>query len=89
VDFFLIKIKNMASQFSTYTKAELEKKLKNQKKFAVIKGFIVLLMIVFAIFSTMENGVSFHTFLPLFFIPMLILMIYEAKKLKQELLSRK
>tara|TARA_R110002051_G_scaffold288126_1_gene350867 strand:+ start:245 stop:484 length:240 start_codon:yes stop_codon:yes gene_type:complete len=79
----------MASQFSTYTKAELEKKLKNQKKFVIIKGFIVLLMIVFAIFSTLENGVSFHTFLPLFFAPMLFYMIYEAKKIKQELLSRK
>jgi len=79
----------MASQFSTYTKAELEKKLKNQKKFVIIKAFIVLLMIVFAVISTFENGVSFHTFLPLFFIPMLIFMIYEAKKLNQELLSRK
>lgn len=89
MDFFLIKIKNMASQFSTYTTAELEKKLKNQKKFAVIKGFVVLLMIIFAVVSTIENGVSFHTFLPLFFAPMLFLMIYEAKKIKQELLSRK
>jgi len=89
VDFFLINIKNMASQFSTYTKPELEKKLKNQKKFAIIKGFVVLLMVVFAIVSTIENGVSFHTFLPLFFVPMLFLMIYEAKKIKQELLSRK
>ena len=79
----------MASQFSTYTKAELEKKLKNQKKFAIIKGFIVLLMVIFAVVSTIENGVSFHTFLPLFFVPMLFLMIYEAKKIKQELLSRK
>jgi len=89
VDFFLIKIQKMASQFSTYTKAELEKKLKNQKKFAVMKGFVVLLMIVFAVVSTIENGVSFHTFLPLFFVPMLFLMIYEVKKIKQELLSRK
>ena len=64
----------MASQFSTYTKAELEKKLKNQKKFAIIKGFAVLLMIIFAVASTLENGVSFHTFLPLFFVPMLFLM---------------
>lgn len=79
----------MASQFSTYTTAELEKKLKNQKKFAIIKGFVVLLMIIFAVASTLENGVSFHTFLPLFFVPMLFLMIYEAKKLKQELHSRK
>ena len=79
----------MASLFSTYTNAELEKKLKNQKKFVIIKAFIVVLMVIFAVISTIDNGISFHTFLPLFFAPMLILMIYEAKKIKQELISRK
>ena len=78
----------MTSQFSTYTKEELIKKLKKQKTFAFIQGFLVLLMIVFAVFSTIEKGISFQTFLPLFFAPMFFVMLYEAKKIKKELLLR-
>ena len=78
----------MASPFSTYSKEELLKKLKNQKIFIIIQSIVVFLMIIFGVFSTLENGVSFHTFLPLFFIPMLFVMIYEMKKIKKELLSR-
>lgn len=79
----------MASPFSTYSKEELIKKLKNQKIFIYIQSIVVFLMIIFGVFSTIEKGVSFHTFLPLFFIPMLFVMIYEMKKIKKELLSRK
>jgi membrane-associated HD superfamily phosphohydrolase len=78
----------MASTFSTYTKEELLKKLKNQKLFLLIQGFVIILMLIFGVFSTVENGMSFHTFLPLFFIPMLFVMVYELKKIKQELSSR-
>ncbi|WP_397444782.1 hypothetical protein [Polaribacter sp. R77954] len=79
----------MAPQFSSYTKEELIKKLKKQKTLAIVQGFLLLLMIVFAIFSTIEKGVSFQTFLPLFFAPMLFVMLFEMKKIKQELTSRK
>lgn len=79
----------MASQFSTYNKEELQKKLKKQKTFAFIQGFVVILMIIFAVFSTLENGISFQTFLPLFFAPMFFVMLYEVKKIKKEILSRK
>jgi hypothetical protein len=54
-----------------------------------IQGFIIVLMILFSIFSTVENGMSFQTFLPLFFIPMLAVMIFEVKKIKKELAVRK
>ncbi|MFQ3305096.1 MAG: putative membrane protein [Polaribacter sp.] len=74
---------------STYTKKELLKKLKNQKIMFAVKSIILLLMLVFAIFSTLERGVSFHTFLPLFFIPMGIYMFIELKKIAQELTLRK
>jgi hypothetical protein len=89
VDFFLIKIKNMASEFSSYTKDELLKKLKKQRKMALIQGFVIFLMIIFAIFTTIENGVYFQTFLPLFFSPMLAVMFFEIKKIKKEITSRK
>jgi len=79
----------MPSVLSTYTKVELEKKLKTQKTLLIVKGIIIVLMIVFAIFSSLEKGISFHTFLPLFFIPMGIFMYFELKKIKKELALRK
>mmetsp|Transcript_17771 Transcript_17771/g.20544 ORF Transcript_17771/g.20544 Transcript_17771/m.20544 type:complete len:80 (+) Transcript_17771:3-242(+) len=78
----------MASQFSAYTKEELIKKLKKQKTMAIIQGFLLLLMLIFAVFSTLEKGISFQTFLPLFFVPMEFVMIFEIKKLKREIASR-
>tara|TARA_R110002126_G_scaffold291509_2_gene453291 strand:+ start:2531 stop:2770 length:240 start_codon:yes stop_codon:yes gene_type:complete len=79
----------MASQFSSYTKEELLKKLKSQKTLAIVQGVLLLFMVVFAVFTTIENGVSFQTFLPLFFAPMLFVMIFEMNKIKAELTSRK
>ncbi|MDG1397386.1 MAG: hypothetical protein P8P88_03280 [Polaribacter sp.] len=79
----------MASQFASYTKKELIKKLKKQKIFAIVQTILLLLMVLFAIFSTFEKGISFQTFLPLFFAPMLFIMIFEMKKIKEELQSRK
>ncbi|MHB0756549.1 hypothetical protein [Polaribacter sp. M15] len=79
----------MASQFSSYTKEELIKKLKKQKTLAIVQGFLLILMIVFAVFYTVEKGVSFQTFLPLFFAPMLFVMLFEMKKIKEELALRK
>jgi len=78
----------MNSQFSSYTKNELLKKSKKQKTIIIVQVFVVLLMIILAIFSTIEQGISFLTFLPLFFIPMLFVMLYEIKKIKQELSNR-
>lgn len=89
MDFVIFKkIEIMASQFSTYTKEELLKKLKKQKSMAAIHGFIILLMFVFAIFSFIEKGISVQTFLPLFFIPMEVIMLLEIKKIKEELTKR-
>ena len=79
----------MASVLSTYTKPELEKKLKSQKTLFVIQSIVIVLMIVFAVFSTLEKGISFQTFLPLFFIPMDVVMYFELKKIKKELATRK
>ena len=79
----------MASVLSTYTKAELEKKLKSQKMLLIVKSIVIILMVIFAVFSTLNKGISFHTFLPLFFIPMGIFMYLEFKKIKKELAARK
>ncbi|MFT6959756.1 MAG: putative membrane protein [Polaribacter sp.] len=74
--------------FSTYTTKELLKKLKQQKTMLAVQSIVILLMLVFAVFSSVENGFSFQTFLPLFFAPMLFVMLFEVKKIKKELSSR-
>jgi amino acid transporter len=89
MDFLFLYKKYMPSVLSTYTKVELNKKLKTQKNLLIVKGIVIVLMIVFAVFSTLENGISFHTFLPLFFIPMGLFMYFELKNIKKELASRK
>lgn len=78
----------MASQFSNFTKKELLGKLKKQKTFIFIQSIVIFLMILLSIFSTLDQGVSFQTFLPLFFIPMLFVMVLEFNKIKKELNSR-
>jgi choline-glycine betaine transporter len=74
--------------FTTYTTEELLKKLKKQKTMLAIQGVVILLMLVFAVFSTIEKGLTVLSFLPLFFAPMLFVMLFEVKKIKKELRSR-
>ena len=84
---FLQKTNNMS--FSTYTKLELTKKLKTQKTMFAIKCVVIVLMVAFSIFSYIDKGLSFHVFLPLFFIPMALFMHFEIKKIKKELALKK
>lgn len=79
----------MSNVLKTYTKEELLKKYKSQKIVAIIQGFVIFLMVLLAIFSTIENGISFQTFLPLFFVPMEFVMLFEMKKIKKELALKK
>ena len=78
----------MPIMISDYIKEELLKKLKTQKTLFIAQSFVILLMIVLAVFSTISNGVSYQTFLPLFFIPMDVVMWFEMKKIKKELAKR-
>jgi choline-glycine betaine transporter len=73
---------------STYTTKELLKKLKKQQTMFAIQGVVILLMLVFAVFSSIENGLSIQSSLPLFFAPMLFVRLFEVKKIKKELRSR-
>jgi cell division protein FtsB len=56
---FLRTPKNMASLLSTYSKEELYKKLKKQKTMLIIQGILLFLMVLFAVFSTVENGICY------------------------------
>jgi hypothetical protein len=73
---------------ATYTKQELLNKLKKQRIMLLIQSVLLLLMLVFAVFSFIDNGISFQTFLPLFFAPMLFVMLFEIKKIKKEVTLR-
>jgi hypothetical protein len=73
---------------TTYTKQELLNKLKKQRRMLIIQSIVLLLMVVFSVFSFIEKGLSFQTFLPLFFAPMLFVMIFEVKKIKKEVTLR-
>ena len=86
VNNFFTKINFMA--FATYTTKELLKKLKKQQTMLAIQGVVILLMLVFSVFSSIENGLNIQSFLPLFFAPMLFVMLFEVKKIKKELSSR-
>lgn len=72
-----------------YTEKELHQKIKKQKSFILIQVIVVVLMSILAIISTMDKGVTALTFLPLFFIPMIFVMVSELKKLKKELAKLK
>ncbi len=76
------------SLLSTFTKKELLQKRKKQKNVILIQGFVIVLMLILSVFSTIDRGFSFLTFLPLFFIPMLFVMIFELKKITKELKNR-
>jgi uncharacterized membrane protein len=73
---------------ATYTKQELLNKLKKQRRILLIQSVLLLLMVVFATFSFIDKGISFQTFLPLFFVPMLFVMLFEVKKIKKEITLR-
>jgi len=73
---------------ATYTKQELLNKLKKQRRMLIIQSIVLFLMVVFSVFSFIEKGLSFQTFLPLFFAPMLFVMIFEIKKIKKEVTLR-
>ena len=73
---------------TTYTKQELLNKLKKQRRMLIIQSIVLLLMVIFSVFSFIEKGLSFQTFLPLFFAPMLFVMLFEVKKIKKEVTLR-
>jgi len=79
----------MSSQFSSYSTEELVQKLKKQKRVLILQGVLIILMIVFAVFSTLEKGISFHSFLHLFFSPMFVAIYLDVRNIKKKLKSKK
>jgi hypothetical protein len=73
----------MATKAIPYTEEELEKKIKSQKTVFIVQLLVVFFMVLLAVLSTINKGVSFLTFLPLFFAPMVVVFWFEIKKLKK------
>jgi len=62
----------------------LNKKAKTFKMISIVYASVIVLMIILAFMSTQRNGITFMTFLPLFFIPMEVVNIYQYKKANKQ-----
>lgn len=62
-----------------------EKKLKMGT--SALAGLIIV-MIVVCIYGTVKNGMDFMTFLPVFFLPMLLVNYFKIRKLSKEIKER-
>ncbi|MBU3011656.1 hypothetical protein KO506_09600 [Polaribacter vadi] len=79
----------MAFKPTPYTKEELIKKLKTQHKLSLFHGCIIVLLFIVAFYKTYQEGFSFGSLLPLFFIPMQVFFFLDIKKLKKQIASKK
>ncbi len=66
----------------------LKKKAKTYKMATIVLSILVLIMFVASFFNYQENGVSFSVFLPLFFLPMVIINRMSFLKLQKAIKSR-
>ena len=62
------------------TLTELKQKKKNLKTITLALAAVIAFMIGVCIYSTIHKGVDFFTFMPLFFLPILVVNVYEIKK---------
>lgn len=79
----------MNSPYDTYKTEELKRKLKSQQKSGAIHLVVVILLFITGAYKTYKEGISFYSFLPLFFVPMQVYISVETKKLKKALKNRK
>lgn len=64
---------------------ELKLELSKLKMGTSFLAGIILVMIVVCILGTVKNGIDFMTFLPVFFIPMLLINYFKIRKLSKEI----
>lgn len=80
-----MKIKPL-SELITEDLSKLEEK---QKMFFYFQLGAIILLAVISLYLTGKNGVSFFTFMPLLFFPLLSALYLQWKKVNVELRSRK
>jgi hypothetical protein len=52
-----------------------------------LTGLILVIMVV-CIYSTVKNSIDFISFLPVFFLPMLLVNVFKIRKLTKEIKTR-
>jgi hypothetical protein len=52
-----------------------------------LTGLILVIMVV-CIYSTVKNSMDFISFLPVFFLPMLLVNVFKIRKLTKEIKTR-
>jgi membrane protein CcdC involved in cytochrome C biogenesis len=65
--------------------ASLKKKAKTFKMISIVYASILVMMCILAFVATQRDGIGFLTFLPLFFVPMEIVNLYQYKKAKKQI----
>lgn len=76
-------------QLTEYTDEELNSQFKKAKTLGSIFAGLIIAMIVLSVFTVYSKKVSFSTYLPLFFLPLLFVFISQIKAIKKEITSRK
>jgi membrane protein CcdC involved in cytochrome C biogenesis len=74
---------------SEYTDSELHQKLKQSKMFVGVYLGLLIIMIMMSISSIVENIFNASTLMPLFFIPIFLIILLQKKRIQKELESRK
>ena len=67
----------------------LQKKIKMFKIISIFYVSVLLMMLIVAILMTQQKGISVFTFFPLFFFPLLILCLFQIKKIKKQIINLK
>lgn len=73
---------------STLTIEELEKRAKNTKMATIMLAVIMALQFGIGLFLTLRKGFNVFTFIPLAFMPILMVNFANLKKIKAEIVKR-
>ncbi len=67
---------------------ELKTEEKKLKTLTYALTGLILVITVVCIYSTVKDGIDFISFLPVFFLPMLLVNVFKTRKLTKEIKTR-
>ncbi len=74
---------------SDYSDIELQQKLKQSRMFVWVYFGLLIVMVSMSVFSILENIFNVTTLMPLFFVPLFMVILLQKKRIEKELESRK